>query len=88
MGQVVPLQNVYCNLKRMQELQDMGDLILRAEQLFASLRPTMSFSYRAAIVERASELLMEVQERRARYFLSVGLPAPEDILVPGNYQER
>lgn len=87
MGQVVPLQNIYCTVRRMTELQAIGDLICRAEQLFASLTPSMSFTYRAAIIDRANGLVAEVQERRARYFLSVGLPIPEDRLVPANHQE-
>jgi hypothetical protein len=87
MGQVVPLKNIYCDLKRMQELQAIGLLIFRAEQLFASLRPTMSFAYRAEILKRANELIEEVNERRVYYFLSVGLSAPKDRLIPGNYKE-
>ena len=87
MGQVVPLRNVYCELKRLQELQEIGALLIRAEQLFAALRPSMDFNYRSEIVRRANELLEEAQDRRALYFMSAGLPAPTNRIVPCNFKE-
>lgn len=82
MGTVVPLQNVYCNLRRMQELQAIGELIIKAEQLFLSLKPLMAYAYRDAIMKRAIELLQEAHERRYIYFISQGKPAPKQLCLP------
>lgn len=88
MGQVIPLKNVYCDLKRMQELQAIGLLLFKSGELFASLRPSMSYDYRDQIVTQANQLLDEAHERRVYYFLSVGLPSPEKRMTDKDFKER
>lgn len=88
MGKVVPLQNVYSNQWRLAEMVAIGELILRAEQLFDSLTPAMSFAYREVIVQRATELLNEAQARRDHYFRCQGKPPPATPCLPVNYTER
>lgn len=88
MGKVIPLQNVYCNLRRMQELQAIGELMIRAEQLFLSLNPLMAYAYREAIMKRAIELLTEAHQRRYIYFISQGKPAPKQICLPHTLREN
>jgi len=88
MGKVVPLQNVYCNLKRLEELQAIGDLLIKAEQLFSSLNPAMSYAYRDAIVKRAVEFLTEANERRELYFKSQGKASPPRLYTPGSFKEN
>lgn len=88
MGKVVPLQNVYSNQWRLQQLVAIGELILKAELLFGSVHSDMDFAYREAIVLRATEFLAEANDRTDAYFHSQGLPAPERLRLPDRLQEN
>lgn len=87
MGTVVPLQNVFSNQWRLQQLVAIGELILKAELLFGSVHSDMDFAYREAIVLRATEFLDEANARTDAYFHSQGLAAPKRIYLSEQSQE-
>ena len=80
MSVVTPLRNAFSEVRRMQELQEIGLLYVQAEQLYGSLRLWTFPQKRFEILTKVELLLTEAHSRRGQYFASIGQEIPPMVL--------